>query len=64
LRGRASRFEAACRSHAQTHYLLDAKWEHYHRATVTNSVNNWMGNCFDLRLRLKWPFLTCVAYTC
>jgi hypothetical protein len=25
LRGRASRFEAACRSHAQTHYLLDAK---------------------------------------
>jgi hypothetical protein len=25
LRGRAGRFEAACRSHAQTHYLLDAK---------------------------------------
>jgi hypothetical protein len=63
LRGRAGRFEAACRSHAQTHYLLDAKWEHYHKAIVTKPVNNWIGNCLDFRLRFKSPFLTCVAYT-
>jgi hypothetical protein len=34
------RFDAAGTSHAQTHYLLDAKWEHHHLATSTHEVIN------------------------
>jgi hypothetical protein len=48
--GGGEKFDAAGTSHAQTHYLLDAKWEHHHLATSTHKNINWMSKCFGIRL--------------